>query len=166
MKKFLLLLLLLLPLAITSCGGDDKDEPESTANDPEGTIIANLMNDFYASGNGYWENGIEEMNGKGYCYLGLNPSNNLVAVSNNWYADPNIVSTGKVKGLSSITKIPETGWTQQTAAIPGYGYVYRIEPTAMGGTESYARIYVVDYIKNTAGGIIGVTIKYQQNWQP
>ena len=153
MKKYLLLLLLLLPLAITSCGGDDKDEPESTANDPEGTIIANLSNTFHGIGNGYYEDGIDMYNTEG-C-LGLNSSNNLEAAG--WYYGE-IVSIGKVKNLSSITKIPETGWGSQVAAIPSYGYVYRFKDYY--SAWRYARIYVVDYIKNTSGGIIGVTIKY------
>ena len=164
MKKFLIFLLLLLPLAIASCGGDDKDEPETTANDPEGTITANLMNTFYCQGY-YWYDGIElDLDSFNHmtCYLGLNSSNNLQAPD----GMVKIVSVGKVKGLSSITKLPESGWAEQTAAIPGNGYIYKCTDLWETHDLDYAIIYVVDYIKNTSGGIIGVTIKYKNHWSP
>lgn len=29
-----------------------------------------------------------------------------------------------------------------------------------------ARIYAVDYMTSTSGEILGITIKYQENWEP
>lgn len=149
-------------LCIGSCSGDDElgNESSITVNDPDGTIIANLQNTFHAAGNGYWDDGIE-MNGVNNSCLGLNPANNLQAAG--WYTGQ-IVSIGKVKGLSSVTKIPESGWAGQAAALPGYGYVYR--NSTYNSNWYYARIYVIDYIVDTTGGIIGVTIKYQPLWNP
>ena len=160
----------LVSLCTISCGGDDdeggsKYEPITQA-DPEGTIVANLTNTFHESGNWYWTDGLDYMNGSHYNYLGMNSSNNLVAQSH--HAVANIVSVGKVKSLSDIKNIPENGWSQEAAAIPGYGYIYRSRYHEGGTTFSwrYARIYVVDYMNSTSGGIIGCTIKYQENWEP
>lgn len=171
MKKFLIFFLMLLPLAIASCGGDDKDEPQTTANDPEGTILINLQNIFTGD---YWhgyEGGIEDMNNIYGCCFGMNQLNNLQAAStdegysNGGVEEAEICSLGKVKNLSDIKSIPESGWAYQSAAVPGYGYIYRLR--YLWSTKvTYARIYVVDYIKNTSGGIIGATVKYQQNWKP
>jgi len=152
-------------VSLVSCGDDDDDnsnESTITENDPEGTIIANLTNTFYETGNWYYDNGIMISDG----YLGMNNSNNLQAEGYGNSYNAEIVSVGKVNGLSSIKNIPETGWSHQTAAIPGYGYVYRQKYASFGGQYYFARIYAVDYMKSTSGGIMGITIKYQENWEP
>jgi len=46
---------------------------------------------------------------------------------------------GQAAGLGSIRNVPEHGWSDSVAAIPGYGYV-------MKDYSSYIRLYVVDYI--------------------
>ena len=170
-KKFwMMLIIVLVSLCTFSCSKDDdeggtKDDPV-TAADPEGTIVANLTNTFIYTKNGYYDNGISTMNGGQYVYLGMNSSNNLHAVAaGHDGTQAQIVSIGKVNGLSSIKNIPEQGWTNQVAAIQGYGYVYR---SCYYGRApyTYARIYVVDYMNSTSGGIMGCTIKYQQKWEP
>lgn len=167
-KYWMMLAIALVSLCMVSCSKDDGEENGNkstiTASDPEGTIIANLQNTFHATINGYYDDGIENMNGKKYVYLGMNSSNNLEARSNKMHIEVSIVSVGKVNGLSSIKEIPNDGWTNQVAAIPGYGYVYRLEYNS--GTYTYARIYAVDYMTSTSGGIMGITIKYQENWEP
>lgn len=172
-KKFwMVLAMALVGLCTIGCSDDDdeggsKENPIS-ANDPEGTIIANLANTFHETGNWYFDDGIMiTYDGYDYTegYLGMNSSNNLQAQGYGSSYDAEIVSVGKVNGLSSIKNIPETGWSHQAAAIPGYGYVYR-HKYINGGNYHYARIYAVDYITSTSGGIMGITIKYQQNWEP
>lgn len=145
---------MLLPLAIASCGGDDKDEPQSTVNDPEGTVTANLMNTFQFIGREYY-NGItlDLISPSGPYDFGLNSSNNLEV------SYPGLIaSVGKVEGLSSIIKLPESGWAEQVAAMPGYGYI--VKSTYWNGVD-YAIIYVIDYIKDNSGSITGVKIKYK-----
>lgn len=155
-------------VSLVSCGDEDDDNPNEstiTENDPEGTIIANLTNTFYASGNGYYKEGLEYMNGMHHNYLGMNSSNNIVAQSANYVAY--IVSVGKVKSLSDIRTIPESGWSHEVAAVPGCGYIYKSSYKEGGIIYwRYARIYVVDYVTNTSGGIMGITIKYQEEWEP
>ncbi|MBQ9362742.1 MAG: hypothetical protein IJT97_04890 [Bacteroidaceae bacterium] len=182
-KYWMMLAIVLTGLCMVSCSGDDDDDDNESgykensifANDPEGTIIANLTNTFKQGYNGYYDNGIDNMNGGWMCYLGMNSSNNLQVAnrsSNIDFYSIDIVSIGKVNGLSAIKNIPETGWTKQTAAIPGYGYVCRTKyyfsngPYSSGGQYVYARIYAIDYMTSTSSGIMGITIKYQEKWKP
>ena len=157
MKKLLILFLMLLPLAMASCGGDDKDEPKSTTNDPEGTILLNMYHD-------------DDISLYPNHYLSITESNNFWILGN---GRAKIVDVGKVNGISNIKSIPKSGWSEQTAILTGHGYIFgaasstfNYEAFINNNFESYSRIYVVDFIKNTSGGIIGVTIKYQQNWKP
>ena len=98
----------------------------------------------------------------------MNSANNLATTS----TGVEIVSVGSVKGLSSITKVPDTGWSYETAAIPGYGYVVRQSSRQWDASLNkyvyeykYVRLYVIDYMESTSGGIMGCTIKYQI-WEP
>ena len=95
--------------------------------------------------------------------LGINSSNNFIVGADVDYGIGRIVNVGKVKGIADIKKIPETGWWDELAVVPGEGYIYKGEYSSL---TKYARIYVVDYITSTSGGIIGATIKYQPNWNP
>jgi hypothetical protein len=150
-----------------SCGGDDDDDGgtrdnPTTSADPAGTIAANLTH----QGGSVYFSGFTDP----YCSIKMNSSNNLETSS------CEIASVGSVKGLSSITKVPETGWSHETAAIPGYGYVIKDRQGKSTWNEvtrqyedeywdEYARLYVVDYMESTTGGIMGCTIKYQI-WTP
>lgn len=179
-KYWMMLAIALISICTIGCGGNEDDEGGSienpvSASDPEGTIIANLTNTFKEGFNLYYDNGIENINGGLWCYLGMNSSNNLQVAnrrSNVDFYSIDIVSVGKVNGLSSIKIIPETGWSKQAAAIPGYGYVCRTKhyvsngPYSSEGQYEYARIYAVDYMTSTSGGIMGITIKYQEKWNP
>lgn len=159
-KFWMVLSIALVSLCTMSCGdGDDDDdggtrENPTTSADPAGTIAANLTN----NRDRVRLSGLDTYY---YPYIYMNSSNNLCTER------CEIVSVGSVKGLSSITKVPETGWSDETAAIPGYGYVIRINESNIRSNESkkYARLYVVDYMESTTGGIMGCTIKYQV-WEP
>ena len=146
--------------SISSCGSDDDDdngnpkESTITDNDPEGTILLNLVNN---------DDDIMIEDNYPYMYVGMTPQNNI----DTWYYDAEIVSIGKVKGLSAIKKIPESGWAERCAAIQGNGYIIRQKKINNGMISGYkyCRIYLVDFITSTSGGIMGATIKYQL-WNP
>ena len=147
-------------VSLVSCGDDDDDNPNEstiTENDPEGTILINLVNnDDDVCIDEEWP----------YMYVGMTPQNNI----DTWYQSGQIVSVGKVKGISAIKKIPENGWAERCAATPGSGYVIRQlkrHPNDHSRTEGYkyCRVYLVDFITSTSGGIMGATIKYQL-WNP
>jgi hypothetical protein len=136
--KYFLLLLLILPLALTSCGFDKDDEPTpDISKDPAGTVIINFTesDEWYSLGYGI-----------GFYYL---PGFNMYA------SDGEIYMIGPVKNIASITKkdIPTTGWSKQAAAIVGYGYVLA------GWHDNYAALYVDSEIKSTNGGVYGYLIK-------
>lgn len=144
-RWFIYLVVALFSFSIVACGDDDeggtRDNP-STASDPAGTIVANLANNNWV-----------ELGGGA---IKLNTSNNLQM------AGCVIVSVGSVNGLSSINKVPENGWSEQVSAIPGYGYIIR---WSYNQNTTYVRLYVVDWMTSTTGGIMGCTVKYQK-WTP
>ena len=81
-------------VTLVSCGNDDDDNPNEstiTENDPEGTILMNLVNnDDDICIDEEWP----------YMYVGMTPQNNI----DTWYQSAQIVSVGKVNGLSAIKK--------------------------------------------------------------
>lgn len=177
MKKNYLLSLLaiimgsLISVGMSSCGDDD--ELEKSGQDPDGTVVANIINDGSAL----------EIEGGSFFTLKMYSNNNF-GVDFPYYVQyargGEIVSVGSVKGLGSINIIPENGWSREVAVIPGTGYVVRISvPVTWQDVEikgeihsepssyaySYSRLYVVDYMTSTIGGIMGATIKYQGKWK-
>ena len=134
-----------LGLCFTACDGDDKDEI-----DPEGTVVANIKNyDSYDLKNHRQDSG----------RLQIGDFNLFMDITNNFYVNGEMVTVGAVKGLASVVSLPENGWTKYVGAIPGYAYI-----ASVGG--KYTRIYVIDYMKDSSGDIIGATIKYQYPWNP
>ena len=63
-------------------------------------------------------------------------------------------SVGEVNSLGEVTEIPTSGWANQIAIFPGHGYIVR-------QNANYTRMYVADWITNTAGDIVGARIMYQ-----
>ena len=85
--------------------------------------------------------------------------------SNNFIVDcGDIASVGSVNNLSRIKNIPETGWVDEIAVHPGYGYVIRYKENS-NASYQYARIYVEEWIESTSGGIIGAVLWYEDNWK-
>lgn len=147
----------------TSCSQDEPEpvpdndgttviDPATPVADPEGTISLSMNN----KANGDTRLG----------RIGIGADNNFYAAdwynSQLWFAD-----LGAMAGLGNVTSIPKSGWASQLQVIPGHGYVaYRRSVSYYNGVTTYSdeeiyRIYVVDYISGTSGGIIGADIKYQ-----
>lgn len=141
-------------LTLAACGSDPKDDPDTPVGpdkpdtpvvdpdkpveDPVGTIPLSMRD--YNNGRTWLDDiCIENENFRG--------SGSNVMFS----------SVGAVNGLGNVSYIPSNGWTNKIKVTPGEGYVaydsYR---------DKYYRIYVVDYITSTLGGIIGADIKYQE----
>ena len=148
-KGIAIYLMMALCIGFASCGGDDDGNGGSSSGDPEGTVLVNILL-------GRNDKGIYQIftfnELKNYPYIFMHEDNNF------HISGGNIVSLGPVSGLSAIKKLPTNGWVEVTAVIPGYGYIYRTE------YDQYVRIYVVDYMESTYGGIMGCTIKYQAPW--
>lgn len=143
--------LLLLPLAIASCGGDDKDEPQTnTTKDPDGTVIVNIN-----QGGRAQVGGVE---------IRLSDSYNLSIES---IGEISIV--GPVKSIASInateTSVRNLTWTHEAAAQVGYGYIFK----AFGGWNgsddtlySYYAVYVDSEIVSASGSVLGYKLKVRK----
>ena len=124
-----------------SGGGSDPVVP-IVPGDPEGTVTINMNNSAVDNYNWY-DIGIGSP-------IRIDDANNFGSS----YNEVSFVSIGEVEALGHVTTIPTEGWSSTVAVIPGNGYLVRHEGL-------FARLYVVDYIINTQGGIMGATIKYQ-----
>lgn len=157
-----LVIVAMLSLGLSSCGDDDEDdELEQTENissqDPEGTIVLNMSSG--ASGN-YYKIG-------NLCEIHIDEANNFIGER---HSNASFVSVGLVSGLGKITQIPNSGWAESAAVVPGTGYVMRY---GYSSSYQYARIYVVEYLGqsytdeqgNTYGITTGAKIKYQAPFQ-
>lgn len=144
MSMLTMIMVGMLSMSMISCGGDDSDGPSgggggsvnpggSTA-DPAGTVTLAMRN--YDNGRTYLDN---------------------IYIRNENFQGAMFVSLGAVKGLGNVSTIPTVGWANQVAVVPGYGYV-----AYDNSKGQFYRIYVVDEIGGTSGGVLGADIKYQK----
>lgn len=162
--KMLSLLLIVLSIATFSCkkdgasttgGGSNPSDP-TYCEDPEGTITANLRND-------------------GGC-INLLDTELKISTADNFYGTGDgvnnyanyimtFVNVGEVQGLGCVNTVPQSGWSNQVAVIPGNGYVIKVKYQYWyDDIISYARLYVVRYILSANNEILGAELKYQDNW--
>lgn len=137
MKNFIYYLMLpLLCLACAACGeknSDPGENPDKPVPDPEGTIEVSARYDAWT----------------GVAGIKIDDAYNFSSSGGTYF-----VSLGQMRGLGNITSIPKTGWATTVAVVPGNGYVAYSE-------GMFYRIYVVDELVGTSGGIIGYTFRYQ-----
>lgn len=144
-----MLLMVALGMSLGSCGDDDHPIIIDTTGsggtsllDPEGTITVDLK-----AGEAY------ELS-RMMCNIIYEDNRTMRLVAP--LAPYRIASVGKVAGLGFINTIPEQGWSESIAVVPGNGYVIRYDLGAgLSGYLGYYRLYVVGYNAN------GITIKYQ-----
>ncbi len=80
-----------------------------------------------------------------------------------------VAAIGRVAGLGAITDVPRSGWGPIASAEPGNGYVLRFKPARNVEANLpviHARLYIVQYLTSTSGGIIGARVKYQLPFLP
>lgn len=153
-------------LGMVSC---DKDDDGATGGnggkavpDPEGTVMVQMRNanngQTEVSPDGFimWDNLSYKQN-----YFWIDKADNLIC---NWGGT--VICVGKVAGLGNIRERPEVGWADQAAVLPGYGYILRSSDKNAPDGYNYCRVYVVDYLTSTGGGVIGATVKYQSPFIP
>lgn len=123
----------------TSCSSDDPDpdngktvDPGTKVDDPEGTIFLSMRN---SDSGDTWLDGFH--------------------IKNENFEGAYFVSLGPVKGLGNVSYIPLKGWSNRVAVVEGNGYVAYYNGT-------FYRLYVVNEIVGTTGGVIGAEIKYQK----
>ena len=152
---------------------DDPNNPGNFFPDPEGTITVNttagisIQIDYVVNGKAY---------SSGLIYWGR--PDNIVLHSGYNGVDHSICNIGKMNGLGNITKIPSSGFSQPisytsntTACEVGHGYVVKMHikrDNSWGLPEKiiYVRLFVVESIVNTSGGIMGAKVKYQYPFEP
>lgn len=143
-------------LCLTACGGDDEKDGNGNGGgsvpDPEGTILIAVRNG---------HNGSTEVNLSGVGYIGISNQDNF---TDRYGYSIEFCVVGWVSGLGNVRVAPELGWALDVAALKGYGYLVRNKDAT--GHYTYARMYVVDYMVNTSGGIIGAYVKYQSPFIP
>ena len=137
MKNFIYYLMLpLMLLAFAACGeknSDPGENPDKLVPDPEGTIEVSARYDAWT----------------GVAGIRIDDAYNFSSSGGTYF-----VSLGQMRGLGNITSIPTIGWASTVAIVPGNGYVAYSE-------GMFYRIYVVEELVGTSGGIIGYTFKYQ-----
>ena len=147
----LIIMLMALSIAIISCKKDsastNPSNPENPTNneDPDSTVIAILRND-----------------GGSIAFLGtylVNMENHFVGGGNNYTMT--FANIGEVSGIGNIDTIPQSDWVDEIPIIPGNGYVVKC---IHNGLVAYGRIFVVRNVTDSNSEIIGVEIKYQENW--
>lgn len=137
MKNFIYYLMLpLMLLAFAACGeknSDPGENPDKLVPDPEGTIEVSACYDAWT----------------GVAGIRIDDAYNFSSSGGTYF-----VSLGQMRGLGNITSIPTIGWASTVAIVPGNGYVAYSE-------GMFYRIYVVEELVGTSGGIIGYTFRYQ-----
>lgn len=159
-NKYLFLLCIMFgTLIFSSCSKDDDAtndnsgeviNPDKNLPDPTGTVTLNIMV-------GDDKNNKVTINNFGI--ISINSAYNFVGENS-----CSFVSLGKMKGLGNITTIPQDGWNSSIAVNPGDGYVARVrsyDAYYNYTSYDYARLYVINEIAGTSGGVIGYTIKCQ-----
>jgi hypothetical protein len=142
----------------------DPNNPDNAVPDPAGTITANIAESSSTRIN-IVERGLIGWTAPDNFYLSGYWGNYTI------FASISICNLGAMSGLGNITKIPASGFTAPTsssnssvACEAGHGYVVKFEVN--GGDPEYLRLYVVESIVNTSGGIIGAKVKYQYPFVP
>jgi len=156
-KKLVFLFFAVCLIGFVGCKKDDEKVP-----DPEGTITANLGRislDFYY---------LEEIGWVAPDNIGLIHLYTCYGVCHRWKIT--FCNVGKVSGLGSIKTIPTSGYANNVACEVGHGYVIKCENFNYYGGELvnviYIRLYVVESIVSTSGGIMGAKVKYQYPFEP
>ena len=134
-------LLLTAMFLVTGCDNKEPENPMTPVPDPPGTIRISVRDanngDTRVTPDGFWDS------------FGIRDGNFVTRDGGIQFA-----SIGRVNGLGNVIQIPELGWANSIAVIPGYGYVAK-------SSGYYARIFVVDWIESATGEIIGAEIQYQ-----
>ena len=131
----------MMALVCPACGEKDEPvpdgmDPTQEVPDPEGTIQLSMRDQ---------DNGNTIID-----HISINNEN-----FSGW--ETSFTSLGAVRGLGNVVYIPVSGWASRVAVVPGEGYV-----AYNSSKKQFYRIYVMDYIVSTTGGIIGADVKYQE----
>ena len=150
LKTLLLLLVATLSLTITSCGGDDDDEPNAPDQSTTSGITKGTVGES-KSVNVVFPNSYPVL-------CGFQVFHGVVSVVDGYnYGTNEICSCGKVSGLSEITTAPSSGWSTSAPLIDGGGYILTYID---GGVSKYVRLMLTTN-KSASGEVVGVNYAFQ-----
>ena len=152
-------------LFVASCNnnGNDPENPNNSVPDPAGTITANISEE-----TGFWI----DLYGQVYGQVSWTYPDNFELGSNYSNGKVSICNLGSINGLGNITQIPVSGFTAPArynyavACEKGHGYVVKFESSNLDPQVLYVRLYVVEKLISTGGGIMGAKVKYQYPFEP
>jgi hypothetical protein len=156
---------------VFGCGKDDPADPDNKVPDPPGTITVNISDVSKLETEAELEAlaiTIKSSNST-IGAIAWYPPDNLLLAGNDYVVS--ICNLGAMSGLGNITKIPTSGFTTPSefdlsgACEAGHGYVVKFEKED-GSNPTYVRLYVVESIVSTTGGIMGAKVKYQYPFVP
>jgi len=158
LKWFSILLLACTTFLFPACEGSTNNPDEY----PEGVITVKLRSYKDLSFRIDLKSGPSENNDTYTACLTMNLANNFSI----WDNHGQICDTGK-KSLGAVKTIPTAGWASEVAVFPQHTYVIRIggEYNYKNYAYQYYKLYVVDYMLDTTGGIIGAEVQYCE-WNP
>jgi len=160
-KRWLpLFLLATVTFLFPACEGNSPSINGGGGEDTSGIITVKIRNR---------DHGDSQVDIKGY-KLCIDEANNFYGTESGYH----YVSDGVkfcdmgTKKLSAIKTVPTSGWASPVAVIPNHSYIIRCERYDWSNEKyfaSYYKLYVVDYITATSGGIIGAEVQYCE-WTP
>lgn len=100
--------------------------------------------------------------------LYIDYDNNFSFCYNSGGVSAQICDVGKKK-MSAVKNVPSAGWAGAVAALSSHSYVIKCTKLLDYETKKtlvkYYKLYVVDSIEGTSGGILGWEVKYCE-WNP
>jgi hypothetical protein len=148
--------------AAVSCGKGEPLDPYAIVPDPRGTITANISEETAIDVNVNVNGEDRQVGVIGWAF----PDNFQIGAYDPYYAS--ICDLDSMRGLGNINLHPAYSeyvdlgeYSKSTACEAGHGYVVWFSSSASGGRTVYVRLYVVEKLLNTKGGIIGARVKYQ-----
>ena len=144
---------------------NNPDNPSTSVPDPAGTMTANLAESVGITAE--------------YAYIYWTKPDNFHLLSMSYYPSTgqygctiSICDVGKIAGLGNITQISLSGFSASDVNISGiacetgHGYIIKLQDNFYGGPTIYVRLYVVEKIVSTSGGVMGAKVKYQFPFEP
>ena len=150
-------------LFVASCNnnGNDPENPNNSVPDPAGTITTNISESTCIA--------VTE----DYEYIAWTKPDNIHYYTGKYGNKVSICNLGSMNGLGNITQIPASGFTvpvtygyYSVACETGHGYVVKFEHQNQESQAVYIRLYVVEKLISTGGGIMGAKVKYQYPFEP
>jgi len=150
MKKYNLFLICgMFAVMLLTTGCDEISNPNNFIPDPPGTVRVSMRSDNYGGT-------IIRPDLRADSRFWINRSDNFEGFNAEWF----FTSVGEVNGLGDLLDIYISGsFANQVAVVPKHGYLaWTLD--VMNIRIIWIGIYVIDWLVDASGGIIGAEIQY------